>query len=287
MRRLIAAQSPRWAALPVRQVRPGGWDHRTFRLGEALSVRLPSAARYAGQVVKEHDWLPRLAPRLPLAVPLPLFLGAPGCGYPWSWSVPPWLAGQESRPERIADPRRFARTLARFLVALWGVDTAGGPLPGQHNFFRGGPVSVYGAETRAAVRTVRGLGLDTAPLLELWDAALRTRWRRAPVWVHGDVSAGNLLVEDGELAAVIDFGCLAVGDPACDLTIAWTLLPDDARGAFRAELAVDAETWTRARGWALWKALITLAEHHARDRERADQARAVIQRVLRDRAASS
>lgn len=280
VRRLIAAQFPEWAHLPVRQVEPGGWDNRTFRLGERMSVRLPSAASYTAQVEKEQHWLPRLAPHLPLPVPAPLAKGTPTEAYPWPWSVYGWLDGEPATIERIADLPEFARSLAEFLTALQSVDARGGPPAGQHNFFRGGSLAVYDAETRAALSALAGR-IDTAAAKAVWEAALASEWRDAPVWVHGDIASGNLLVVDGRLSAVIDFGSSAVGDPACDLAIAWTLFAGESRQAFRAALPLDEATWARGRGWALWKALITAAGHDANQRH-VDESWRVIEEVVRD-----
>ena len=258
--RLIAAQFPQWAHLPIDPVEPGGWDNRTFRLGEHMSVRLPSAARYAAQVEKEHRWLPRLAPLLPLPIPVPLAIGAPAEGYPWPWSVYRWLDGETAAVAPIADLAEFASAVARFLTALQGIDARGGPPPGPHNFFRGGPVATYDAETRRAIATLDG-EIDSAAATEVWERALASQWPGSAVWVHGDVSDGNLLVKDGRLAAVIDFGSSGVGDPACDLYLAWTFLEGESREAFRSALPLDEATWARGRGWTLWKGLITLAQH--------------------------
>ncbi len=147
--RLVAAQFPQWADLPIRPVEFDGWDNRTFRLGKVMSVRLPSAGGYAAQVDKEHRWLPRLGPHLPLPIPVPLAKGEPGEGYPWPWSVYGWLDGEHATLKRIADLHGFASALAGFLVALQRIDPTGGPAPGPHNFFRGGPLTVYDAETRS------------------------------------------------------------------------------------------------------------------------------------------
>ena len=236
----------------------GGWDNRTFHLGHDMTVRLPSAARYATQVEKEQYWLPRLAPYLPLAIPLPLALGIPGTGYPWQWSVYRWLEGENATMERIVDLRQFAVTLAEFLLALQGIGSNGGPAPGAHNFYRGGSLEIYDAQTREAISDLGGI-IDRSAVATAWEAALNTRWHGSPVWIHGDVSAGNLLVTRGRLSAVIDFGCAGVGDPACDLAIAWTLFSGESREAFRSALPLDLGTWARGRGWTLWKALITLA----------------------------
>lgn len=279
VRRLLV-QFPQWADLPVKRVEFDGWDNTTFRLGEDLSVRLPSAQAYAGQVEKEHRWLPRLAALLPLSIPVPLAMGVPANGYPWHWSVYRWLEGENATIKSIADLQQFATTLAQFLAALQRIDPADGPPPGQHNFFRGGPLTTYDSETRDAIATLRGR-IDADAVTAVWEAALRATWHGPPVWLHGDVSAGNLLVEKGRLNAVIDFGCTAVGDPACDLTIAWTLLSGESRDAFRAALPLDRATWARGRGWALWKGLITLVKHTT-DPTKARNARGVIDEVLVD-----
>ena len=282
MQRLISAQFPRWAGLPVRPVELDGWDNTTFRLGEDMSVRLPSAERYAAQVEKEHRWLPRLAPGLPLPIPIPLAKGKPD-GYPFPWSVYRWIEGEIATIERIADPVEFAQDLAAFLTALYGIDPTDGPPPGRHNFFRGAPPAVYDAETRQALAVLEG-ALDTDAARATWEAALAAEWHGPPVWFHGDVAAGNLLVRGGRLGAVIDFGTSGVGDPACDLAIAWTFFEGESREAFRTSLAPDDAAWARGRGWALWKALITLAEYRSTDPERAEESRHVIEEVLADHA---
>lgn len=279
--RLVATQFPQWADLAIAPVEISGWDNRTFRLGESMSVRLPSAEGYTAQVKMEHRWLPRLAPQLPLAIPVPLAMGVPGEGYPWHWSVYRWLEGENAMVERIADLSEFATTLADFLTTLQRIDPADGPPPGRHNFFRGGPLTIYDAETRQAVASLDGK-IDTEAVTAVWEAALAAAWHAPPVWFHGDVAAGNLLVKGGRLGAVIDFGCSGVGDPACDVTIAWTLLSGQSREAFRAALAVDRQTWARGRGWALWKGLITLAEHISTNPLEAQKARRVIDEVLAD-----
>jgi aminoglycoside phosphotransferase (APT) family kinase protein len=253
VRRLIATQFPQWAHLPVRPAPAQGWDNRTFRLGETMLVRLPSAAEYALAVSKEQRWLPVLAPHLPLPIPVPLAVGEPGSGYPHPWSVYRWLEGSPAASAAIADLDSFAVALADFLLALQQVDPAGGPAPGVHNWYRGGPLLTYDRQMVDAVGA-----LDNSDTIrEVWRAALAARWDRPPVWFHGDVAAGNLLVADGKLSAVIDFGTCGVGDPACDLAIAWTLLSGSSRETFRRRLSVDPAMWLRGQGWALWKAVIT------------------------------
>ena len=278
VRRLIAVQFPQWAHLPVTPVQHSGWDNRMFRLGAAMSVRLPSNEGYAPQVAKEQMWLPFLEPLLPLPIPAPLALGRPNLEYPHPWSIYQWLEGDSAAVTPPDDLERFALDLAGFLNALQRVDAGSGPLPGQHSAHRGGPLLHYDAETRAAVS---GLGdaIDGAAALALWERALESAWNSPPVWFHGDVALGNLLVTDGRLSAVIDFGCAGVGDPACDTVIAWTNFSGVSRAAFQSALTVDEGTWTRGRAWALWKALITFDD---RDPAKAAQARAVIDAVLAD-----
>ncbi|MBF6611571.1 MAG: aminoglycoside phosphotransferase family protein [Chloroflexi bacterium] len=281
VRRLVAAQFPQWAHLPIEPVEFDGHDNRTFHLGKEMSVRLPSAQGYVAQVEKEHLWLPRLAPLLPLPIPTPLAMGLPGESYPWRWSVYRWLDGEIATIETIADLRQFATALAEFLTALQRIDPTGGPPAGPHSFYRGGPLAVLDAETRQAIAALES-HIDADAATDVWEAGLSATWHGPPVWLHGDVAVGNLLVKGGRLSAVIDFGCSAVGDPACDLTIAWTLLSGESREGFRAGVPVDGAAWARGRGWALWKGLITLAEHMHTHPLKAKESRRVIDEVLAD-----
>ena len=280
-RRLVDSQFPEWAGLPVRTVELNGHDNRTFRLGDELSVRLPSGDWYALQVEKEQRWLPVLADQVPLPIPTPVAKGAPGLGYPYPWSVYRWLDGEPAMTATVTDLTRFATDLAGFLVALRKVDATGGPEPGPHNFFRGGPLTTYAEEALTAVDAL-GTEIPREAVLEVFQDAISTVWRDEPVWLHGDVAAGNLLVRNGKLAGVIDFGSSGVGDPACDVVIAWTFLAGRSRDAFRSALGVDAGTWARGRGWALWKALITLVGHLERGSASAALPRRDIERVLAD-----
>jgi len=267
VRCLIAGQFPQWEGLPVRPVVLDGWDNTTFRLGEELSVRLPSDAAYVPQIDKEHRWLPVLAPLLPRPIPEPVAKGRPDCGFPRPWSIYRWLPGEPVAVAGIEDPDGLAVDLAAFLRALHAAPADGGPPPGSHSFGRGGPVSVWGDEVQAAIAGIAG-EVDSAGAIEVWEAALAAPWVGPDVWVHGDVTGSNLLVRGGRLCGVIDFGCCAVGDPACDLTPAWTMFDGTARDRFRSLLAYDEGTWARARGWALWKAAIVTAGRSASSPER-------------------
>ena len=259
VRRLIAAQFPAWSGLPVAPVEAEGWDNRTYRLGDDMTVRLPTAPGYVPAVAKEHIWLPRLAPNLPVAVPPILALGEPGEGYPFPWSVRGWLDGETAIKAHIDDMPGFAVAVAGFIRALQRCDATGGPLAGEHSWYRGASPAHYDEETRRCLAAVTGQ-VDTDRAAAVWDAALAAEFDGPPVWFHGDIAQGNLLVADGKLTAVIDFGTAGVGDPACDLVIAWTMFAGDSRRAFRDAVNQDDGTWARARGWGLWKALLTLSE---------------------------
>jgi aminoglycoside phosphotransferase (APT) family kinase protein len=255
VRRLVESQFPQWAGLRVEPVAKGGWDNWTFHLGDDMVVRLPSAAEYAEAVEKEHRWLPVLARRLPLPIPTPLGLGVPSADFPHPWSVYQWLDGRTATADGVARPVAFATDLAAFLAALQAVDPTEGPQPGIHNWFRGGPLRTFDANTLDALPDLEG-HIDVDRTREVWSDALSAPWDGVDRWFHGDIARGNLLLDEaGQLAAVIDFGTCGVGDPACDLAVAWTLLTPDGRRAFQDRLAVDASTWRRGRGWALWKAV--------------------------------
>jgi aminoglycoside phosphotransferase (APT) family kinase protein len=259
VRRLVGAQLPYWAHLPIEPVESAGTDNALYRLGDDMVVRLPRRERDALTLEKERRWLPALAPLLPLAVPVPLAEGEPAEGYPFTWSVYRWFEGENATPERIADPIRLAEDLAQFVAALQRIDTTDGPRPGEHNAFRGVPLARRDRMTRAAIATLAG-AIDGAAVTAAWDAALDApEWDQPPVWIHGDLDSRNLLAAGGRLSAVLDFGCLGVGDPASDVMVAWKLLPAEARGAFRATLSLDDATWARSRGGVLSQALGALS----------------------------
>ncbi len=278
---LIASQFPEWQGLPIEPVAMSGWDNRTFHLGKEMSVRLPSAAEYELQVEKEHKWLPQLAPALPIPIPVSLAIGKPEYGYPWKWSIYRWLEGKTVASASVDDLVAFASDLANFLNALHRIDTTGGPPPGLHSFYRGGSLSVYDADTRRAINSLKGK-IDTNAAADVWETALSTSWNNPPVWVHGDISAGNLLVQSGKLCAVIDFGQLAIGDPACDLAINWTLFHGESREAFQRLLPLDKETWARARGWTLWKSLVVAAGFTNPSNSESKQCWGIIKEVIAD-----
>jgi aminoglycoside phosphotransferase (APT) family kinase protein len=284
--RLLATQFPQWAGFPIRPVPSAGTDNALYRLGAEMVVRLPRIDWAIGQVEKERQWLPKLAPFLPLAIPVQLARGKPGEGYPWQWSVYRWLEGESATIERIANPRQAATDLAQFIAALQRIDTAGGPLAVEHKL-RGIPLTMRDAQTREAIAALQGM-IDTDAATMVWEAALQApEWDREPIWFHGDLLPGNLLVEQGRLSAVIDFGGLGVGDPACDLMIAWGLFSGESRDVFRAALAVDDATWVRGRGHALSQAAIFIPYYLSTNPMGVGNARRMIDGVLADYSASN
>jgi aminoglycoside phosphotransferase (APT) family kinase protein len=257
VQRLLSEQFPQWAGLRVRPLLAGGNDHRVFRLGDSLCVRLPSASGYVPQVRKEQVWLARLAAQVPLPIPHVHGRGEPSSAFPAPWSVYGWIEGRAVTSGEVQTDERFASDLAEFLVALRSVDTTGAPGPGQHSAFRGGPLQHWDDEVRDLVRRVSGRERDLAA--GIWRDAVDAAFDDPPVWVHGDTAVANLLVgEDRRLSAVVDFGCAAVGDPACDTVMRWTQFRGAARRRFVRTLRVDDATWARGRGWALWKGLIMM-----------------------------
>ncbi|GAB3422887.1 aminoglycoside phosphotransferase family protein [Flindersiella endophytica] len=281
VQRLLAAQFPQWSELPVTPVEVDGWDNRTYRLGDDMTVRLPTAEGYTPAVEKENRWLPVLAPHLPVPIPVPLGIGKPAEGYPYPWSIRRWLHGETADPQGIDDLPTFAIDVANFLLALQAIDATGGPAAGAHSFFRGDSLTHYDAETRACLAKLEG-HIDTAKAGAVWEAALAARFDGPPVWFHGDIAHGNLLVENGRLVAVIDFGTSGVGDPSCDLVIAWTMFSGDSREAFRKTVARDDGTWARARGWAIWKAMLVMSGNLDGDQRQVALNRHVINEVIAD-----
>jgi aminoglycoside phosphotransferase (APT) family kinase protein len=255
VRRLIAEQFPQWAGLLVTQVAEAGTDHTLYRLGDDLVARLPRMAWALDQIQSDRRWLSVLAPHLPLPVPAPVAIGEPGAGFPWPWSVVPWLTGENPTTDNL-DRDRAAVDLAAFITAMHGVDTTGGPVKRAGS--RGGPLAGRDEATRTAIAEL-GDRVDTRRVVRAWDEALSAGSRsRTPVWLHGDLQGGNMLVHQRRLSAVIDFGGLGVGDPAVDLMSAWSIFDAPSRLTFREALACDDDTWQRAKGWALSTALVAL-----------------------------
>lgn len=257
VRSLLEAQLPQWANLPIEEVESTGTDNALYRLGSEMVVRMPLRPSAITSIEKEQLWLPFLAPHLPLEIPVPIARGEPTQEFLWPWSVVSWIGGEDASTATFSGPEA-ATDVARFMAALHSIDPTGGPEP-DGNLGRGVPLTDRDQFTRWAINESVGL-VDTDPVMTGWEEVLRVpAWGRPAVWVHGDVAAGNILFRDGRLTAVIDWSCLGVGDPACDLIIAWEIFDADARDLLRSQLGVDDATWERGRGWALSTAIAELS----------------------------
>lgn len=275
---LLASQFPEWAGLPLQKVDSAGTDNAIYRLGSDLAVRLPRIDWAVDQIASDFRWLPWLQAQLPLQIPRPIARGRPTANYPWPWGVYAWLVGENAIN---ATPKRPDQALIQFLHALQQIDSQAGPPPASTTS-RGVPLIQRDSATRAAIGEAQAL-LDAERVLAVWEHALHLEpWPHAPIWIHGDLHAGNVLVVDGNINAVIDFGALAVGDPACDLLPAWNMFDRQMRLQFRQAMAVDAATWLRGRGWALSVAVIALPYYHQSNPVLAQMARYSIQQVLDD-----
>jgi aminoglycoside phosphotransferase (APT) family kinase protein len=280
VRRLLAGQFPQWAGLAIDPVVSYGTDHDIYRLGDNLSARLPRIGWATQQAAKEGEWLPKLAPHLPLAIPTQLARGRPAEGYPLEWSVYEWLPGENANGT-IDDLDQAAIDLAAFVRALRQVDATGAHPRSSGS--RGGPLAELDQPVR---RAIAGLGdrIDDKAAVRSWEESLHAPdWDGAEVWVHGDLLPGNLLVVDGRLSGVIDFGCLNVGDPACDLQPAWNVFAGTSRARYRAELDVDDASWLRGRGWALFQAVVALPYYWDTNPGMIRQASHALAQVLADR----
>jgi aminoglycoside phosphotransferase (APT) family kinase protein len=256
VRSLLVTQCPDIADRPLTRMQTWGTDHVIYRLGVDLSVRLLKIGWAAEQGRLESRWLPVLAPCLPVEVPVPVFVGRAAFDYPHAWYVSPWIEGVNPEPDTV-DLQQLAQDLAHAVRALQSVEVGDGP--GPRDGQRGGPLAAADASTRAAAEQLRG-ETDVDALLAVWDAGRdAASWHGAARWVHGDLMDGNLLLRDGRLTAVIDWGGLKVGDPAVELMIAWSLFDADSREAYRAALGfVDDAMWLRGRAWAISAALMAL-----------------------------
>jgi aminoglycoside phosphotransferase (APT) family kinase protein len=256
---LIYDQFPEWVDLPLTPFSSQGTDNAVFRLGEEMVVRLPQTPKASLQVEKEQMWLPKLAPHLSIPIPTLLGVGKPTHQYSWSWSVYDWLEGDIATVERIGDRAdQAARSLGKFITSLQAFPAEDGPLPGEHNFYRGVPLADRDGAVQLALASVRGI-IDVRKASQARDNALQVpAWNGSPKWIHGDLADSNILWSNEDISAVIDFGGSCVGDPACDLMIGWDILAD-AREVFRETVEPDTDSWDRGRGWALSTGLITLS----------------------------
>ena len=280
-RKLIAEQFPEYSNLLIVDVEKQGHDNRTYRLGDDMLIRMPTAADYALKVPKEQELLPKLANRLSVSIQAPIKMGKPSAYYPYPFSIYKWLPGKSINLLTLTDQEKeqLAFDLSKFLKELQSISDIEGPEPGQHNWWRGDHVSVYDKGAREQIAELAEI-IDAEQALALWDKACTTKWNNHPIWIHGDFAIGNILMDGGKLSAVIDFGGAAVGDPACDLVIAWTYLSGKAREIFISDMAMDPDTWLRARAWALWKATFELCQIADKNSPEASLQKRIIDEVM-------
>jgi aminoglycoside phosphotransferase (APT) family kinase protein len=282
-RELLKRQFPSWSDLPLVAVEDGGTDNTMYRLGDELVARFPRRPEFAGQIEKEQQWLPVLASQLPLEIPMPLGIGVGEEVFPWPWSVYKWINGTNATRAALNDLNEAAQQLGEFVRALRKIDATGAPAPGAHNFGRGVPLA---SRNDAVVASLQQLSesINTDEAATIWQASLAAQpWSAAPQWIHGDLQSGNLLCCDGLLSAVIDFGGLAAGDPACDLAVGWILFDAPARKVYFDTLDVDDVMWQRGRGWALSIAVMQIPYYASTKPHIADAARATIDEIFADR----
>lgn len=254
VRRLLREQMPQWAGLQLSDKPLRGTDNALYRLGDDMVARFPRIHWAVDAIPKEFEWLPRLAERLPLEIPVPLALGEPGAGYPWPWSVYSWLDGDDLVAQGEIDRDAFLDDVVQFIQALRSVEIAGSP-SGRSGF----PLRKADRSVQDAIARLPGR-YDREPILHVWRAALEVpEWSGLPVWVHADLDGRNLLARDGRLSAVIDWGSSGLGDPAFDASSAWKLFGSRARAEFKSQLELDQDTWERGRGLALALAVMALS----------------------------
>jgi aminoglycoside phosphotransferase (APT) family kinase protein len=278
VRRLLASQFPQWADQPIELFPSGGTVNAIYRLGEDMCVRLPLVEAWAWHLETEAKWLPKLAPHLPVAVPDVLGRGAPDKGYPFEWSVFGWLEGEEWRTEGVRDQREAAADLTNFISALWEIDTRDGQRPRRASKI---PIAAFDQWVRETTEKARDM-IDADALLAAWELSRAApEFDGTPVWTHSDLGPGNVLVVNGRMSAVIDWGSVHVGDPARDLSVAWMMLSSEGRALFRDALDVDDAMWARARGWAL-RAVGSLDYYRNTNRPMVEDALHAIGEVLAD-----
>jgi len=280
VRRLVDSQFPEWSDLQLERIAASGTVNVLYRLGDELVVRLPrvfeDGKTWAGDgLTRDREWLPRLAPLLPIRIPRLVAEGKPEDEYPAGWGVYDWLPGELPEVERLADPESLARQLASFVLALRSVELGPGP-----ESARGSSLERWDPPVRAALPQLAE-EIDAAAALAAWEQALAAPgWHGAPVWVHGDLMPANLLLDGPTLTGVLDWGGAGLGDPAIDLQPAWNLFSGRSREVFRAALEVDDASWERGRGWALWTGIVALPYYRESNPELAANAAFRLRQIL-------
>ena len=255
VKNLIESGFPKYSNLSITPVKQQGHDNRTFHLGNEMLIRVPSSKRYAKKVSKEQEWLPKISPNVSFKIPKPIHIGKPSKDYPYNWSIYEWIPGESLNllPKDKVNLEEVAKKLAKFIKELHKIDVSGAPKAGKSTFYRGCSPKFYDDDTRNYLDKLRNI-IDYPKALKIWENAINSEWEKNPVWIHGDLAIGNILIKDNKVNAIIDFSGMAIGDPACDIVLYWNLFDKGSKDIFRSELDLDKDTWNRARGWALWKA---------------------------------
>lgn len=258
-KKLINKQFPEFNELPIRKVASMGEDNYIYHVGDRMLIRIPRHGQYAAQAMTEQKWLPLLAPHLSVQIPKPVASGTSSIEYHWNFSIYEWITGDSLNTFSVhkVDYESLTKSIGGFLKELHSIDTQNGPVAAIRNFWKGGDLSVYTRETTNAISCLIN-DEDEPKALKIWEEALQSSWQKEPVWIHGDLNAENIIMENNKLKGIIDWGNMGIGDPACDLVITWTFLPAKYRHFFKSLVGLDTATWQRAKGWALWKALTTL-----------------------------
>lgn len=252
---LINLQFSQYSNLPIIPVKRQGHDNRTFHLGNDMLIRMPSGEDYASKVEIEQKWLPKLSPNISLMIPKPIHMGEPSKDYPYHWSIYEWCEGESLNliSKDTLNLEEIAKDLANFLKELQKIDVSNAPIAGKHNFYRGAKINIYFDDAINNIKKLENI-IDSKKAISIMEESINSKWEKEPVWIHGDLAIGNILIKDNKINAIIDFGGMSVGDPACDLVLYWNFFEGKSKDIFKSELALDQDTWNRARGWALWKA---------------------------------
>lgn len=274
--KLIQEQFPKWSSLFISPVKRSGHDNRTFHLADSMLIRMPSGPDYVAQIEKENKWLPILAKNISLPITKPIALGMPNRDYPYPWAINEYIPGETACNTNVRSLESFAEEIAEFLKELQTIDTTNAPTAGEHNFYRGAHPSVYQEEVNESLRDLKEI-LPVKDIETIWEESINSVWKKEPVWIHGDIAPGNLLVDDGQLSGVIDFGIMGIGDPACDYAMGWTFFDKGSRTSLFKY--IDEDTQMRARAWALWKALIT---YRSENDEVSNNARDTINEIIEE-----
>ncbi len=257
VKELIDSQFPEYSQYELTEVDFQGVDNRTFRIGNKYLARLPSAKCYEGQVLKEQKFLPLLKIHLSYNIPTFVKIGKPSKNYPFNWSIYEWIEGKSLNlvDQEIQTPvfkKDLAIELANFLNELHKIPIESGVNSGKHNFYRGSHPRVYEKNFFEDLEELKHI-FNIEKLKKIWQENIKPSYKETPVWVHGDIAIGNLLIQKSKLHAILDFGCMAIGDPACDLVIYWNYFDFQSAKIFKSTLNLSEDVWQRAKCWHLWK----------------------------------